>query len=243
MTDPSSPADDGPQVNWRPLSSRERRVLGVLVEKAKTTPDAYPLTLNALTNGCNQKSNRSPQMELSPEEVEDTLDSLRAVGAVAEIQGAGRVAKFRHHLYEWLGIERLEVAVITELLLRGEQSVGDLRARASRMEKIASLAELQTVLDSLKQKNLLLELSSEGRGQYVTHNLYKQRELDELKSRFEAFLATEARTASEGPSRSSSSSSSSTSKELEALRSEVAELRTLVAELQTTVNNLAAQLE
>ncbi len=88
---------------WQPLTAVQRRVVGVLVEKAKTTPDAYPLTLNALTNGCNQKSNRHPHMELASEEVERALDELREMGAVTEVQSGGRVAKYRHYLYEWLG--------------------------------------------------------------------------------------------------------------------------------------------
>ena len=78
---------------WRPLNAFQRRVVGVLVEKAKTTPDAYPLTLNALTNGCKQKSNRSPQMDIASDDVELTLDELRQMGAATEIQGSGRVPK------------------------------------------------------------------------------------------------------------------------------------------------------
>ena len=112
---------------WRPLTAAQRRVAGVLVEKAKTTPDAYPMTLNALTNGCNQKSNRSPLMDLSPDEVQNALDELREMGAVAEVQAGGRVPKYRHYLYEWLGVEKAAMAVMTELLLRGEQTLGELR--------------------------------------------------------------------------------------------------------------------
>ena len=115
---------------WRPLAAIDRRVLGVLVEKAKTTPDQYPITLNGLCSGCNQKSNRFPQMEVKPEDVEDSLERLR-LGAVTEIQGSGRVAKYRHLAYEWLGVEKLELAVMTELLLRGTQTEGDLRGRGA----------------------------------------------------------------------------------------------------------------
>ena len=75
------------------LTLRQRRVFGVLVEKAKTTPDAYPMTINGLVAGCNQKSNREPQMNLTPEDVEQVLEELRSMGAVTEVQGSGRVAK------------------------------------------------------------------------------------------------------------------------------------------------------
>ena len=87
-----------PDKPWRPLSASQRRVAGVLIEKAKTTRDAYPMTLNALVMGCNQKSNRSPQMSLSPDDVQEAVDQLREMGAVAEVQLGGRVPKYRHYL-------------------------------------------------------------------------------------------------------------------------------------------------
>src|SRR5581483_9235722 len=173
---------------WQPLSMRQRRVFGVLVEKAKTTPDAYPMTINGLVAGCNQKSNREPQMNLSADDVEQVLEELRSLGAVTEVQGSGRVAKYRHHAYEWLGVEKTELAVMTELLLRGEQTLGELRGRAARMEPIADLAALKPVVDGLVQKGLMIELTPPGRGQVVSHNLYKERELAELKARFQGYV-------------------------------------------------------
>ncbi len=104
---------------WRPLEKIDRRVAGVLVEKAKTTPEQYPLTVNSLVNGCNQKNNRDPQMQLEEADVMESLDRLKSTGAVAEVQGSGRVPKFRHLLYEWLGVDKVELAVMGELLLRG----------------------------------------------------------------------------------------------------------------------------
>jgi uncharacterized protein len=179
---PESPSD--PPHRWQPLSLRQRRVFGVLVEKAKTTPDAYPMTINGLVAGCNQKSNREPILNLSADEVEQVLEELRGMGAVTEVQGSGRVAKFRHHAYEWLGVEKTELAVMTELMLRGEQTLGELRGRAARMEPIADLTALKPVVDSLIKKGLMIELTPPGRGQIVTHNLHKERELNELKARF-----------------------------------------------------------
>lgn len=177
-------AGEHSEKRWRPLSAIQRRVAGVLVEKAKTTPDAYPLTLNALTSGCNQKSNRAPHMDLSSEDVERALDELREMGAVAEVQSGGRVAKFRHYLYEWLGVDKVELAVMAELLLRGEQTVGELRGHASRMEPIADLNALHTILESLVQKQLVVTLTPAGRGQVVTHNLYSPERLGEIKAQF-----------------------------------------------------------
>lgn len=155
-----------------------------MVEKAKTTPDAYPMTVNAIVTGSNQKSNRDPITNFTADDVEQILEELRGLGAVAEVQGAGRAAKYRHYAYDWLGVDKVEAAVMTELLLRGEQTLGELRARASRMEPIADLAALKTVVDSLLKKNLMVELTLAGRGQVVSHNLYKQREIDEIRAQF-----------------------------------------------------------
>lgn len=182
---------------WQPLNSRQRRVVGVLVEKAKTTPDAYPMTINGITTGANQKSNRDPIMNLSTDDVEQILDELRGLGAVIEVQGSGRVAKYKHLMYEWLGVDKVELAVMAELLLRGEQTIGELRGRAARMEPIADVAALKPVLDSLMQKNLVIALTPEGRGQVVTHNVYKERELVELRNRFANYVAPTSTTADE----------------------------------------------
>lgn len=184
---PASPqaAESGPATRkWKPLAPRQRRVLGVLVEKAKTTPDAYPMSVNGIVAGCNQKSNRSPVMNLSQDDVDDVLIELREMGAVAEVQQGGRVPRYRHYMYDWLGVDKFELAVMTELMLRGEQTVGELRGRASRMEPIADLQALRGILQSLEKKELLLPLTPEGRGQMVTHNLYKERERNELHQRY-----------------------------------------------------------
>src|SRR5438046_5212514 len=96
------------------LSHRQRRVFGVLVEKAKTTPDAYPMTINGLVAGCNQKSNREPQLNLTPEDVEQVLEELRAMGAVTDVQGSGGVDKYRHHAYVSVGVDKTDLAVMSE---------------------------------------------------------------------------------------------------------------------------------
>jgi uncharacterized protein YceH (UPF0502 family) len=167
------------------LSSNQRRVIGVLVEKSKTTPDVYPMTINSIRNGCNQKSNRAPQMDIQEERVEDTLYELRELGAAIEVQSSGRVPKFKHELYEWLAVDKAELAVMAELLLRGEQTLGDLRARSSRMEaSIKGIGDLVPVVNRLIEKGLIIELTPKGRGQMVTHNLYREDEVTRLQSEF-----------------------------------------------------------
>ncbi len=178
--DASVPVGDRPP-RWQTLSSIDRRVVGVLAEKAKTTPDAYPLSLNAVCTGCNQKSNRHPLMQLDPADVEESLDRLREMGAVGIVEGYGRVPKYRHYLYEWLGVDKMGLAVMTELFLRGAQTVGELRGRAARMEPIADIAALRPVLATLHEKGLIVFLTPEGRGQVVTHALLPPREMEKLR--------------------------------------------------------------
>lgn len=178
--DPTT-GDHDQKPRWTALERNERRVLGVLVEKAKTTPAGYPLTLNSLRSGCNQKSNRFPQTELEEHHVEDAIDQLRQRGAVAIIQGDARVEKYRHLAYDWLGVDKVELAVMAELLLRGAQTIGELRGRAARMEPIKGMNELQPVLDSLVQKKLVIYLTPHGRGAVVTHNLYQPQELEKVR--------------------------------------------------------------
>lgn len=231
-----------PEPKWVPLRSQQRRVLGVLIEKAKTTPDAYPLTLNALVTGSNQKSNRAPQMNMNVDEVQQAIDELRELGAVVEVQGSGRVPKYRHQMYDWLGVDKVELAVMAELLLRGEQTVGELRARAARMEPIAGLPELKPILQSLIAKNLVLSLTPEGRGQMVCHNLYKERELAEIKAYLASYTpppevedaAPVARSSGATAARSGVSQDrfDELQEEVAQLRAEVAALREVVAKLE-----------
>lgn len=192
-------ANQSPQPAWQPIGSVERRVLGVLVEKAKTTPDAYPLTLNGLRTGSNQKSNRDPQMDLDEDQLELALENLRRLGAVIEVQGGGRTAKYRHAMYEWLGVNKVEAAVMTELLLRGAQTVGELRGRAARMEPIADLPALMPVVDALKARGLVIGLTPEGRGHMVSHGLYTPQELERLKAQAGSFSAAEPAASAPAP--------------------------------------------
>jgi len=181
MTTP--PSGDTPKApRWTALDARQRRVLGVLIEKAKTTPAGYPMSVNAIVAGCNQKNNRDPLTSYDDIDVEKALDQLRTLGAVSEIDWMGRVSKYKHHAYEWMGVSRPELAVLTELLLRGAQAIGELRARAARMEPIEDLTALKPIVAGLVERRLMLELSPAGRGQIVSHNLYTPSELAEVKA-------------------------------------------------------------
>ena len=133
------------------LTTLEARILGCLVEKELATPEYYPLTLNALMAACNQKNNRDPEMMLSTDEIAKGLAGLQYdKKLVGTYSGVGsRAVKYTHRLLETLGVDTPELAVLCELLLRGPQTPGDLRGRASRMHPFASPAEVRTVLDAL----------------------------------------------------------------------------------------------
>lgn len=166
-----------------PVSAAARRVLGVLVEKAKTTPDNYPLTLAAIIAGSNQKSNRSPKMDLDEHDAMVALDELREVGAAIEVQGSGRAIKYRHAAYQWLDVDSPGAAVMTELLLRGPQTIGEIRTRASRMYKLPELQAAQSVIDQLIEKKLVEPVTPPGRGQVFAHTLYQPEERQHLQAK------------------------------------------------------------
>jgi uncharacterized protein len=136
------------------LSALEARVIGSLIEKAITTPDQYPLSLNALTNACNQKSNRDPVLELDERTVQETLDALAKKHLVMERSGFGsRVPKYQHRFcntgFGTLEFSPVETAILCELLLRGPQTPGELRSRASRMAQVNDVSEVEGALDAL----------------------------------------------------------------------------------------------
>lgn len=218
----------------QPLNAIQRRILGVLIEKARTTPDSYPMSLNGLVTGCNQKSNRAPVMNLTPEAVEDELIAMRERGIVAEVHGGGRVPKYRHYGYDYMGVKGVEAGVMTELLLRGEQSVGDLRSRASRFEPIADLNALQGILRALEDKKLVIALTPPGRGQMYTHNLYEADELQSIREQVDAGAWTAS-------SPRSSPASAGNSEELATLKQQIAELRNLVDDLVARVAELESR--
>ena len=130
------------------LSLLETRVLGTLVEKQHTVPDTYPLTLNALVSGCNQKTSRSPVMEASETEVQATLDGLKRRNLVIESSGS-RVARYAHNVDPVLKIPSQSVAILTVLMLRGPQTPGELRINCERLHRFADLSAVEAFLQEL----------------------------------------------------------------------------------------------
>jgi uncharacterized protein YceH (UPF0502 family) len=227
---------------WVPLTPRERRVLGVLVEKAKTTPEYYPLTIAAIMTGSNQKSNRDPVTNYDTDEVEQTLQELRHKGAVVMVEAGGRVARWKHTLYDWLKVGKVELAVLAELLLRGPQTEGDLRGRVSRMEPIADLPALEALLEGLAARGLVVFLSPPGqkRGVVVTHALYPPAEAEKVRQAFA--LPTAAGEADDRSSRTVSMRAETSSAGGRPWESDIAVLRTEVEALRLTVETLRDEL-
>ncbi|HET6882964.1 MAG TPA: DUF480 domain-containing protein [Pirellulales bacterium] len=243
MSDTEPELASKPAPRWQPLSAIDRRVLGVLAEKAKTTPDAYPMSVNAICTGANQKNNRHPLMQLQPDDVETSLERLRALGAAAEVQGGGRVLKYRHYLYDWLGVDKVELAVMIELLLRGAQTVGELRGRAARMEPIADLAALRPIVNSLQAKGLVIPFSPEGRGQVVSHALYQPQELDKVRREAVGAAVAEAEpTDVLAPPREGSGETISYAPHTAPEHNELTDVRAELAALRQQVEALNAEL-
>lgn len=135
------------------LNEIEARVLGSLIEKDITTPDYYPLSLNALTNACNQKNNREPVMALEEEAIRKALRTLNEKGLAGTAGGAdSRVTKYEHRLQEAFNFTRPEIAVLCVLLLRGPQTPGELRGRTERMHRFEELADVLSALQHLTQR-------------------------------------------------------------------------------------------
>ena len=133
------------------LSLLETRVLGVLVEKQHTVPDTYPLTLNALVSGCNQKTSRAPVIEASDSEVQGALDSLKGMSLVIESSG-GRVARYEHNLGRVLQVPTQSAALLTVLMLRGPQTVGELRIGCERLHRFADISAVEGFLNEFASR-------------------------------------------------------------------------------------------
>jgi uncharacterized protein YceH (UPF0502 family) len=143
------------------LNSCEVRVLGCLIEKELATPEYYPLTLNALTNACNQKSNRDPVMTLQEADVASALDALRFKQLAVVSAEGGRAVKYRHILAEKLRLSPAELALLAELLVRGPQTIGELRTRAERMHAFPDPAAVEDAIEELMARTppLVMRLS------------------------------------------------------------------------------------
>lgn len=131
------------------LNEDEVRIIGSLIEKELTTPEYYPLSLNALTNACNQKSNRNPVVSYDEPTVESGLKSLAEKGLVKEVHAGSRVTKYTHSLLDLFDLSSQEISILCEMMLRGPQTAGELRTRADRMAKFENLEEAEKILLSL----------------------------------------------------------------------------------------------
>ncbi len=181
-------------------------------------------------------------MQLTADDVEESLERLRHLGAVGKIEGYGRVDKFRHYLYDWLGVDKVELSVMAELLLRGAQTVGELRGRAARMDPIADVSALQPIVQSLKEKGLVFSLTPEGRGHVVCHALFTPKELERIRTEYASAASRPSSDAAVPVSARPTSGVTATSavqgaptgalaSELEELRSQVTQLRSDLADL------------
>ncbi len=218
-----------------PLTLVEQRILGVLIEKQKTTPDVYPMSLNGLTVGCNQKSNRDPVLSLVDDEVEATLEELNRRQLAIRVV-SGRVDKWKHVLYEMWNVDKVEIAVLAELFLRGPQTEGELRSRVSRMEPIDDIDALRAILHKLGERGFTVYLTPEGRrGTIVGHGFLTPEALATLKSRMAEGVRLEDTSAS-------ASSSVPKPNEISELRKELEEVRLTVKSLVDQVRQMQEQL-
>lgn len=222
-----------------PLSRKQRRVLGVLLEKAFTTPEQYPLTPKAVATGCNQKNNRDPISSYDEDVVLQTLDELRERGYVGVLHTeSGRTERYRHYLRQRTDLTEPQLAVMTELLLRGRQQLGELRTRASRMVAIDSQDDLRAALLPLMDAGLVRANGPlERRGIEVDHNLYPPGENHESLATYQEPGAAPSEEAA--PSRPASATRISTDDgRVAALESTVDDLQTVVTDLREQVMTL-----
>lgn len=200
--------------------------MGALIEKEATTPEYYPLSLNALVNACNQKSNRDPVVNFDEETIEDALARLREKKLALTITGGGRVNKYAQRISETLNLGRRELAVLCTLLLRGPQTLGEIKDRSERMFAFTDLEETEGVL------NRLAELSPDPLVKKVP------RQPGQKEARYSHLLAGEP-SADAGPTPSSGPAAPTRVGQLE---EELRQLRSEVAELKARLDKLEADL-
>jgi len=138
-------------MHLRPLAPIEARVLGTLMEKARTVPDSYPLTLNAVVAGCNQKTSREPLMNVSDAQAQEALDSLKALTLVFESSG-GRVARWEHNFQRAVGVPEQSAVLLGLLMLRGPQTAGELRINSERWYRFADISSVEAFLEELRDR-------------------------------------------------------------------------------------------
>ena len=211
-----------------PLSLLETRILGVLVEKQLTVPDTYPLTLNALVSGCNQKTSREPVLDASEEEVQAAIDHLKTLSLVMESSG-GRVMRYAQNVARVLAIPAQSVALLTVIMLRGPQTVGELRIHSERLHRFADISSVE---------GFLAELAERSAGALVVE-LARQPGARETRWAHLLSGAPAIPAASEMPAASDERVAVG---ELAALRASVTQLGNEVGELRATVDRVVREL-
>ncbi len=211
------------------LSLLETRVLAVLAEKQRTVPDSYPLTLNSLLSGCNQKSSRDPVMEASEAEVQAALDNLRSMTLIVESSG-GRASRYAHNIERVLHIPSQSLALLTMLMLRGSQTAGELRISCERLHKFADISSVESFLTELAERTagaLVVELP---------------RQPGARENRWMHLLSGEPVLESYSTTGMSVGSSDVTVGEIAALKANVSKLEGEVSELREMLGKLCAEL-
>ena len=213
------------------LNEVEVRVLGSLIEKDITTPDYYPLSLNALVNACNQKSNRDPVMTLDEDAVRDALSSLQEKRLAGPASGAdSRVTKYEHRLQEVFNFDRREMAVLCVLLLRGPQTPGELRGRTERMYKFEALEDVQSTVQKLMQREPPLAK-------------ILPRQPGTKEARYAHLLSGDVQAWEAAPTAAAAAGGSDNSERIARLEEEVANLRREVADLKQQLASFRKQFE
>lgn len=209
------------------LTAAEARVLGALIEKEVTTPDYYPLSLNALVNACNQRSNREPVMDLTEDDVRQALHGLEDDRLAGAARGAdGRVAKYEHWLGEAFNLSRAETALVCVLLLRGPQTPGELRGRTERMHRFEEIGDVTAGLERLMQREPALAA-------------VLPRQPGTKESRYAHLLSGAVEAASAAvPAVAAASASTAQDERVAELEATVAELRRKVEALETKIESL-----
>ncbi|MGA8147025.1 MAG: YceH family protein [Gallionellaceae bacterium] len=213
------------------LSLIETRVLGVLAEKQRTVPDSYPLTLNSLVSGCNQKSSRDPVIEASEAEVVVALDSLRGLSLIVETSG-GRASRYGHNIERVLHIPTQSTALLTLLMLRGPQTAGELRINCERLHKFADISSVES---------FLVELTERAAGALVVE---LPRQPGARENRWMHLLSGAPVIEEHAPASATSAATAGdvTVGEIAALKANITRLEAEVSELRAMMNKLCAEL-
>lgn len=228
-----------------PLTDVDIRVLGSLIEKEQTTPEYYPLSLNALMTACNQSSNRNPVVKYDEGIVSRSIDALRQRGLVRATKGIdARVTKYSHRVEDVMNLNAPELAILCVLMLRGAQTPGELRTRTERIESFGDITEVEAVLDRLALRDLVVRLPRQpGQKEARYAHLLAGEVEGAMQGDTQSVTQPAVQAASHDMVRRESSSASPDAERLAALEETVAELKKELADLRAQVTAFRAQFE